>query len=73
MSSGKKAYIGAIACPRDMELGVKVEIDGKEYICEDRYNKNLSRRFDIFFGYGEEAHRKALEFGVKEMSVIIKE
>lgn len=73
MASGKSAYVGAIACPRDMELGTEVLIDGKSYVCEDRYNSDLSYRFDVFTGYGKEAHEEALEFGVKELSVIIKQ
>lgn len=69
MASGKKAYVGAIACPRNWELGVKVLIEGEIYTCEDRYNKNLSDRIDIFQGYGLEAYQLAKEFGVKKLVV----
>ena len=30
MSSGKRAYIGAVACPRKYKLGTKVNIGGKD-------------------------------------------
>jgi len=71
MASGKRAYIGSIACPRDLKLGTKVIIDHIKYTCEDRYNKNLSYRFDIFMGYGEESHQKAVQYGKKESLIII--
>lgn len=65
MASGKKAYFGAIACPRYLKLGTTVVINGEAHVCEDRYNKNLSDRFDMFVGYGQEAHTKALKWGVQ--------
>lgn len=69
MASGKKAYVGAVACPRDWKLGTIIRIDEVEYICEDRYNKNLEDRIDIFFGYGQEAHERALQYGKKLLTV----
>lgn len=71
MSSGKKAYIGAIACPRKYKLGTKVEINGKQYTCEDRTARKYDGRFDIFFGYGVEAHSKALQFGKQKLEINI--
>jgi len=71
MASGKRAYIGAVACPREIELGTRVNIDGTWYVCEDRYQKDLSYRFDIFFGYATEAHQAAKEYGRKELLVFI--
>lgn len=68
-ASGVPAYIGGIACPRDMELGTQVKIKGVNYTCEDRTNKNLDGRFDIFYGYKEAAHKEALEFGVQVLTV----
>lgn len=37
MASGKPVYVGAVACPRNLKLGTRVEIDGNTYQCEDRY------------------------------------
>lgn len=36
-----------VACPRSLELGTEVEIDGKRYICLDRTAKKYDGRFDI--------------------------
>jgi len=43
MASGKPVYLGAVACPSFLALGTKIEIDGKEYACEDRYAHWLDR------------------------------
>lgn len=72
MASGRKAYIGAVACPRWMKLKTKVTIDGVSYICEDRYKLTLSDRIDIFQGYGKEAYDKAIKYGKQTKLVIIK-
>jgi 3D (Asp-Asp-Asp) domain-containing protein len=69
MASGKRAYIGAIACPRNWKLGTKVKINGKIYTCEDRYNKNLSDRLDIFNGYGQKAYDEAIQYGKQTIIV----
>ena len=71
MANGKKAEIGYIACPREIELGTKVEIEGKTYECGDRTAKRYDGRFDVFMGYGEEAHREALNFGIRKLIVAI--
>ena len=69
MSNGKQTHIGAIACPRRYEHGVKVEIEGVEYICSDRTNKRLDGRFDIFT---EEFYEEAMKFGKQNLVVTIK-
>lgn len=61
----------SVACPRDWELGTKLEIDGKTYYCHDRYNKNLSDRIDIWTGWDKEAHELAIEYGVKVKQIKI--
>lgn len=71
MASGRSAYKGAVACPRDWKLGTKVEIGDKVYVCEDRYNANLSDRIDIFVGYGPEAYKEAINYGYKTLAVKI--
>ncbi|MFA5185384.1 MAG: hypothetical protein WC551_02765 [Patescibacteria group bacterium] len=42
-----------VACPRDIKLGTKIRINGKDYVCEDRYSTYLDAQrglptFDIF-------------------------
>lgn len=72
MASGSRAYIGAVACPRDVSLGTRVVIAGKEYKCEDRTHQNFDGRYDIFMGYGADSYEKAVEWGRRELAVIIK-
>lgn len=72
MASNKRAYVGAIACPRSIKLGTKVNIEGLgDYTCEDRTAEKYDGRFDIFMGYKEEAHIKALAFGKQTKKIII--
>jgi len=69
MASGKFVYIGAVACPRAIPLGTKVEIGGFEYICEDRTSLWIENErgptFDIFFW----SYDEAINFGVKKLLV----
>ena len=71
-ASGTIASETTIACPRHWPFGVKVLIESKEYICEDRYNSNLSDRIDLWAGYGKKAHLDALAFGIQVKEIIIK-
>jgi len=71
MASGKRAYIGAVACPRKWKLGTKVKINGIIYTCEDRYNKNLGDRIDIFQGYGDLAYNQAKQYGKQNLLIYI--
>jgi len=73
MASTNRAYKGAIACPRDIELYTRVVIEGKVYTCEDRTNKNLDGRWDIFMGYGQESYDKAINYGIKTLTIEIYE
>jgi hypothetical protein len=38
-----------VACPRQLALGTKVKINGKQYICFDRLAPKYNNRFDISF------------------------
>ena len=68
MASGKTVYNGAIACPRSIKLGTKIEIDTLGvFTCEDRMNVRYTNNFDVFM----ESHANALKFGRKEMKYII--
>jgi 3D (Asp-Asp-Asp) domain-containing protein len=69
MASTKPAYVGAIACPRSIPLFTQVIIDNITYTCEDRTAKKYDGRFDIFMGYGKEAHQQAVNFGLKNLEV----
>lgn len=67
MANGKRAYVGAAACPRKVALGTKIRIDGKNYMCADRTAKWVEEKFgdtyDIFMGYSEESYREAIKYG----------
>lgn len=69
MASGKKAYVGAVACPRNLKLGTKVKLAGRTYTCEDRTAKRYDGRYDIFQGYGQDAYRKAIRFSKQTLEV----
>lgn len=71
MASNKKVYTGAIACPRRYSFGTKVEINGKEYVCEDRMALKNDGRFDIFMGNGKEGKKRAMRWGKKSLPVFI--
>lgn len=72
MASGKRAYVGAVACPRSIPLGTRVEIGSLgTYICEDRTATYVDGRYDIFFGYTQEDYYAALEFGKQYMTITI--
>ncbi len=70
MASGNRAYVGAIACPRSIPLFTKVTIDNTTYTCEDRTAKKYDGRFDIFMGYGPDAHTKSINYGVQVKAII---
>ena len=67
MASGKMVYDGAIACPRYLEFGTRVEIDGRVYVCEDRMNKRYTDRHDIWFADKQEA----MNWGVRTLPVAL--
>lgn len=56
MASGQMVYIGAVACPRHIALGERVELKGLGvYTCEDRMNIRYKNNFDIFMSTKTEA------------------
>lgn len=71
MASGKKVYVGAIACPNLYTFGTKVEIDGQLYTCEDRMAERYRKTntFDIFMPTLAEA----LAWGKQNKEVVIYE
>lgn len=71
MASGKPAYVGAVACPRNLKLGTKVYIEEIGVLtCEDRTHIKYDGRFDVFMGYNDTAYYKAVNFGKKQLRVI---
>lgn len=68
MASGKKVYDGAIACPAFLKLGTKVQIKGREYVCEDRMHRRYrnGNYIDIWF----EDCAEALKWGRRKQEVI---
>lgn len=71
MANSQRAYVGAAACPRNIKLGTKVKIAGKTYTCADRTAKRYDGRFDIFAGYTQADHDRAVQSGVKKLNVKI--
>lgn len=64
MASGKKVYVGAVACPRGLNLGTVIETeDGRRLTCEDRKAARFDGEFDIYASTVDEA----LRFGRKSM------
>lgn len=72
MASGLIVYDGAIACPAKYSFGVRFEINGDIYVCEDRMNIRYRDRnyFDIYVG-GVEKKQEALDWG--RQNLLIKE
>ena len=74
MANGEKAYVGAIACPRKLSFGTVVTIEGfGDLICSDRTALRFDGRYDVFMGYTQEDYQKAIQFGKRQLKVIIKE
>lgn len=69
-ASGKIARVGMVATNL-YPFGTKLKIGNKIYIVEDRVSKKYNNRYDIFMGYGEEAHQEALKFGIQYLPVEI--
>lgn len=73
-ASGKVPKAGMVATSdRTIPFGTKIEIDGKEYVVEDRTNKRFmyfeTPTIDIFW---EGSRESCLEYGVKYKNIIIK-
>jgi len=66
-ASGTHVHEKTVACPRYYAFGTLVEIEWKEYICEDRMNKRFPDRFDIWLPSKEES----IEWGIRKVEIII--
>jgi len=67
MASGKKVYLGAIACPRRYPFGTKIEIRDNTYTCEDRMALKNDGKFDILFS----TRAEAIQFGRRTLTIRI--
>lgn len=73
MANGKRAHVGAVACPRKLALGTVVTIEGLgDFICSDRTAKRYDGRYDVFMGYEQTDYQKALQFGIQKRLVVVK-
>jgi len=67
MASGKRVSSGAVA-NNGLSFGTVVEIDGEQYVVEDRMNSRYSSaHFDIFMW----RHNDAKEFGRQYQKVMV--
>lgn len=72
MSNGKKAYVGAAACPRRIPFGTLVSIDGIGVVrCEDHTALWTEGRFDVFFGYSQADYQAAKQWGKRTKLITI--
>lgn len=69
-ASGKIAEVGMVATNL-YPFGTKIIIDGKEYVVEDRISTKYNNRIDIFMGYGKRSYYKAIDFGIKHLSITL--
>ena len=69
-ASGLKIREGMAACPIWLEFGTRIEIEGKEYYCQDRMNARY--RTGNYFDILAETEEEARNWGRKTLEVIIK-
>ena len=67
-ASGKIAEEGMIATNL-YPFGTKIIIGSREFTVEDRISRTYNNRLDIFMGYGEDGYDKAINWGVKSLSI----
>lgn len=71
MANGRRAYVGAVACPRSWKLGTVVKIEDRKFVCGDRLSKKYDDRLDVFAGFGQEGFERSRQWGVKRLEVEI--
>lgn len=67
-ASQKRVQKGFIACPRHLPFGTIVELDGREYNCQDRMNIRYTNRYDVWM----ESEESAKKWGIKKLEVKLK-
>lgn len=58
-----------VACPRNIKLGTKVQVDGFTYTCEDRTAKWVEDKFGPTFDIFTENYSEAVAFGRKSLTI----
>lgn len=66
-ASGTTVHEGTAACPYEFPFGTRIQVEGKDYICEDRMSDRFPDRFDIWM----ESEQESREWGVRSVRVII--
>jgi len=73
MANGEEVFLGAIACPPELDFETRIVIEEKEYICSDRMAKKYRDMEVPHWDIYKETKSEALEWGRKEVSVFIYE
>lgn len=71
-ANGLKPKVGDVACPRFIELGTIVEINGSEYTCNDRMNIRYEQSPIPYFDILLLDEQIALELGKQIKTVKVK-
>lgn len=68
-ASGATTRRGIVACPSKYPFGTRLEIEGKEYDCQDRMNRRYrdDERFDVWVPTKSEARK----WGKKELEITV--
>ena len=66
MADGHRVHVGACAGPRWIPLGTRVVIGGEVYTVEDRTNRRLDGRYDIWRPW---SRARCPKFGKRNMVV----
>lgn len=66
-AAGRYPQVGDVACPRSVELGTRIKITDKEYVCTDRTAKKYDGRYDIYMNTRSEA----VQWGKQRLNVDI--
>ena len=72
LASGHIAFEGVSACPREIPFYTEIQVEGVgRFICLDHTHPRYNERYDLFFGFGEEARKNAIKFGKQKRRVTI--
>lgn len=67
-ASGEVPFVGGLACPREYKLKTKFKIIDIIFVCNDRTNKRLNGRFDLF---SVGTRKQMMKWGKKNLEVEI--
>ena len=57
--------------PRIIPYGSQVIVDGHTYVAEDCGGDIVGNRLDIYMGSGSDAYKEAMEFGRRQVEVVV--